>query len=267
MKRKVIAEKLKKQTTLNSDLTKIASFGKIISDFDKKLLDALSSIDINELNELEQYTSPYNEEILIDFKKLVAELKCFISTSKADAEKLKEVLAKNTVVSQTMIEVKNSLQDEFAEIRRDINQPNLKQKIILPYHKKRIKISKKLRSLNYKKAQKKHNQNTLLKLLDNRNTLLLNELNIYNDEISKINSQQDELQIAIEFKGDKESFKSILIEHFKGSGISNNKYSQIASHYTDMASLFIDTMLYDGKELKTIITPNEFTKVEKFLQR
>lgn len=263
---KGVAEKLKKQTTLNSELLKIDSLDKSITDLENKLITALSSVDMDELNNFEQYSSPYNDSVIISFRETVLELKSFLSSTKSKVNELQNISKKNKSILQSLTDVKNTLQDEFAEIRREINHPNLKAEDYISFTSTKNKNIEKIKKLKLKQNNKGELQRKLLELLDSRNTILLSELKIYEHEIAKINAQQEELEISIEFKGDKDSFKSILVNCFKGSGISNLKYSQIASQYTDMASLFVDTMINNGIKLNAIVTPNEFSKVVKVFE-
>ena len=85
--------------------------------------------------------------------------------------------------------------------------------------------------------------------------------NAYKTEIDRINCSQDELQISIGFKGDKNAWAGQLRTTFKGSGITEAKYVAISDAFSDMVALVQDIILDNGKQLRTIITEAQYDAV------
>lgn len=90
--------------------------------------------------------------------------------------------------------------------------------------------------------------------------------NAYKGEIQKINESQSELKITIDFKGDREDFKSEMKKDFKGSKISDVKYQSLCNTFRDYVELIEDWILYDGEKIRKIITNSEYAKLDEKLQ-
>ena len=99
-----------------------------------------------------------------------------------------------------------------------------------------------------------------------RNDILLEQFNAYKLEIQKINESQNELKITIDFKGDRDNFKSQMKTDFRGSGISEIKYQYLCDTFRDYVELIEDWILCDGMKIKEIISSSEYTKLDKKLQ-
>lgn len=99
-----------------------------------------------------------------------------------------------------------------------------------------------------------------------RNDILLEQFNAYKLEIQKINESQSELKITIDFKGDRDDFKSQMKTDFRGSGISEIKYQSLCDTFRDYVELIEDWILCDGMKIKKIISASEYTKLDKKLQ-
>ncbi|MGI6497292.1 MAG: hypothetical protein ACOX0U_00350 [Oscillospiraceae bacterium] len=85
--------------------------------------------------------------------------------------------------------------------------------------------------------------------------------NAYKLEIERINTHQSELQISITFKGDKNNFLEQLRAAFRGSNISEAKYSVISDAFADMVAVVHDVLMENGKQLRPLITPAQYDLV------
>ena len=94
-----------------------------------------------------------------------------------------------------------------------------------------------------------------------RDKVLESIFNSYEEEVKKINGSQNELEIKIYFKGNKEKFKDDIKVKLKGTGLTEIKVNKISDEFSDFVSLIADCIIDEGKTLKTIVTDNEFAKV------
>ncbi len=151
------------------------------------------------------------------------------------------------------------LKEEFSEIKRKINRPNIEADTY-------VKLSKELDLQNAKlveikklderrKSQVKSFNTALTKL----NTLWHEEFQIIQDEIKKLNEYQQKinpdaptLKIDVEFKGNKDKFMEFLSSTCKGSGLRDNHYKQIVE-YPDLIEIYND---FDSEEsnIKTALS-------------
>ena len=86
------------------------------------------------------------------------------------------------------------------------------------------KYKENLQQLDERAKSKKQIESAFKKAMRERNDILLEQFNAYKLEIQKINESQNELKITIDFKGDRDNFKSQMKSDFRGSGISEIKY-------------------------------------------
>lgn len=257
---KGISEKLKKQTSYNKDNSKIkALIGNVNAAYDK-LTTAYKEIDKTELN-ASDYKSEYNAKL---FQKIELILKdVAVSFGKIDSE-IEAIAAKESQLKELSVELENeikSLKEEFANIKREINDEELDPDSYVKYNSE---LEKTLVDID--KFTKRNNSRDRLILeiksfARKRNDMLNDVFRKYEHEIKKINESQSELKIEITFKGDKEKFKQDIKTKFKGTGLTDNKTTEISKQFSDFVDIIIDCVLENSKRLRGILTDNEVVKV------
>lgn len=159
-----------------------------------------------------------------------------------------------------------SLSDEFAEIKREIKDDTLDIDGFVKMTEELEKCKENLKQLDERAKSKKQIESAFKKAMRERNDILLEQFNAYKLEIQKINESQNELKITIDFKGDRDNFKSQMKTDFRGSGISEIKYQSLCDTFRDYVELIEDWILCDGMKIKEIISSSEYTKLDKKLQ-
>lgn len=260
---KGLAEKLSKQVNFQKDERKIKNVFELINSFKNNAEDLLNSNSLKELIELDDLES---EEVPSLFLKLTQEVSK-IFTIKKEIEKTLEVIESSSVrVEKYLVEIKsiiNSLDEEFAAIKREINIPNLNPDDFAKFKAHEEKLMNLINQV-YKQEERKDEIETRIRsLLDNRNQLLLKEFQIYKDEIEKINLSQDSLELSIKFKGDKICFLEKLKQSFKGSNINQNAYKDISETHSDFASFIMDVLLDNSERTSKLITDTQLSKVKE----
>ena len=160
----------------------------------------------------------------------------------------------------------DGLSDEFAEIKREIKDDTLDIDGFVKMTEELEKYKENLKQLNERAKSKKQIESAFKKAMRERNDILLEQFNAYKLEIQKINESQNELKITIDFKGDRDNFKSQMKTDFRGSGISEIKYQYLCDTFRDYVELIEDWILCDGMKIKEIISSSEYTKLDKKLQ-
>ena len=102
---------------------------------------------------------------------------------------------------------------------------------------------------------------SIQKGFDVRNENLRKTFIAYQDATNEINQQQDQLAVNIEFKGDKDVFKDKLIAFFKGTGLSEVKYTEMSNAFSDLAAIVEEYYLHDGERIKKYCTDVIYAKV------
>ena len=117
---KGLDEKLKKQTSCNADLIKINTISEWVKEMIQSLEEACSK-DGRELILLQSYVSQYNSEIFGKLAPFITQANAGIDSVKQNIELLKKSLEGIYSVKDELMQKMDSLKDEFAEIKREIN--------------------------------------------------------------------------------------------------------------------------------------------------
>jgi len=94
-------------------------------------------------------------------------------------------------------------QNEFAEIKKQINIPNINADDYITYTNNMLENKNEIVRLEGIKTQRSTLRAKINELIRERDDILLEELQLYKVEIEKINQSQAELKVEIEFKGNK----------------------------------------------------------------
>ena len=265
-KERGIDSKLRKQTACNDDLTKIES----VYQKTKKIIDTLensySDADIQSIS-LADYQSEFNQDIFHEAKVPLDKSIEFLDNIKEITKKLRLNLEELDAVKRKLLNRIESLKEEFAQIKREINDDTIDLDSFVAYQKTLTMNQEEIETLREILKDKTKIESKVKELIDKRNESLNQSYQAYCAEIKRINESQDQLNINIEFKGNKDIFRNDLQKAFKGTGITEIKYKEISEQFSDFVSILEDYFLMNGKKLKRILTENVWIKVsDKIIQ-
>ena len=257
---KGIAEKLKKQTSYTKDTSTITTLLGNVKNMYEKLSATYKEIDKTEFSILD-YKSEYNTEL---FQKVKLTIEDIVGSFEKINCEIESISTKEMTLKELESELENeinSLKEEFANIKREINDEELDPDSYVKYNSE---LEKTLVDID--KFTKRNNSRNSLGteirgFVQKRNEMLNDVFRKYEHEIKKINESQSELKIEITFKGDKERFKRDIKAKFKGTSLTDNKITEISKQYSDFTDIIIDCILEDSTRLHGILTDNEVVKV------
>ncbi|MCD8048708.1 MAG: hypothetical protein LUG52_03755 [Clostridia bacterium] len=262
---KGVADKLKEQSGHAIDSTKLDAVKNRIDDILHDMHDAFSK-NSTASGTLDGYSSDFNKDIfedvetvlsLIDFQ--LAQISSCVAEIERQRSDMEDIILR--LKGRT-----DSLADEFAEIKREIQDETLDVDSFVKMTAELQKTKEKLKQLSEEALTKSKIEAAFIKAARERNETLLTTYNAYKAETERINQNQTELRIEITFKGDRESFKSQLKNDFKGTGISDIKYQMICNEFIDYVAILEDWIIADGGKLKQIVTHSEYAKLEEKLR-
>lgn len=257
---KGIAEKLKKQTSYNKDYNKIDYLVKQVNEAYLKIKKAHGGID-RDLFILSDYNSKFNCDLFVSIKDVLQNILDAIDKISYEIE----IISKNEnslkLYKNQFDEEIKSLKEEFASIKREIQDETLDPDSYVKYTSEIDKVKQEIEELNNKNDSRESLIIEIKQLIKERNEVLNSIFNKYEEEIKKINNSQNELKIKIEFKGNKDKFKNDIKNNFQGTRITETKAKAIANKFSDFVSIVYDCILNDAKELSSILTDNEITKI------
>ena len=264
-KEKGVAEKLKKQTGYTTDKAKLDSVkGRIDSAVRelKKCYDNNKDVTLG----LQGVESIYNSDIIKKASDILSAIGNEILKIGEAVTQIESTSLEFADVVEMLSKKIDGLSDEFAEIKREIKDDTLDIDGFVKMTEELEKCKENLKQLDERAKSKKQIESAFKKAMRERNDILLEQFNAYKLEIQKINESQNELKITIDFKGDRDNFKSQMKTDFRGSGISEIKYQSLCDTFRDYVELIEDWILCDGMKIKEIISSSEYTKLDKKLQ-
>lgn len=264
-KEKGVAEKLKKQASYTTDQTKLHSAK-------DKVLAVINAIKNTYENNrmvsriLSEYQSEYNKELIQEGQKILRDIDEKLSLIGTTIQEIQTDELSFQKIIDKLAEQMTALSDEFAEIKREIHDESLDADKFVQLTANIEQIKENLRQLEEKSKTKESIELSFTKSARLRNDELQRLYQAYQDEIKRINDNPNKLRIEIIFKGDRDGFKTKLKNDFRGTGISDGKYQTLSEKFTDYVALIEDWILSDGKELRSILSTSEYSKLDTKLR-
>ncbi|MBC1352374.1 hypothetical protein HB837_07920 [Listeria innocua] len=260
---KGLSEKLSKQVNFQKDERNIKSVYELINKFKVNAEELLNSNNLEELNELSELESKEVPELFI---KLSQEISTIINIKKEIEKIIENIDSSSKIVKEYLEEIQitiQSLEEEFAEIKREIDIPNLNPDDFANLKVEEEKLLKSIDQVTKQEESKGEIETQIRAALDERNQLLLKEFQVYKEEIETINSNQDALELSIEFKGNKDTFLDNLIQSLRGSNINHSTYKTICEKHADFSALIVDILLEGSKITSSLVTETQLSKLKE----
>jgi len=249
-KKEGVEDKLKQQTLFDSDISKLSQSETIVKNYLNELESIISNYDYYFQQEI--IGSEINQGFFDEAKNLSQELK-------NEFEKLKMIHKNSILFHQNYRELiakinakKEGLKEEFAKIKREINTNTINPDNFLTLNRQ-IEVSQ-LKLLEIEKSEKKRTewQDDLLRKLADIDNLWLEECQLLEKEVYRINNAGSKLFISIEFKNRRDKFIDKMKQVFKGSGIRETAYQDIETEYKDFIQIY-----KDSSKLNNILNENQ----------
>lgn len=247
-----IDKKLNKQIEFNKDSNRFDN----ILEFEDSVIEAVETL-YNDYKDLfaghTTYESKENADLFKQafdsfgkFQKAFSQIAEILKTLQAEKKNLQQV---KTVFLQKY----EQLKEEFSEIKRTINLPNIEADTY-------VKLSKDLDFQNARLVEIKKLADKRITLRKNLNQALTKlrslwhtEFTTIQEEVEKLNQDQTAIKIVPEFKQNKEKFKEYLKATVKGSGLRGDLIDSIADNYPDLIEVYNDFGV-DGSNINTLLS-------------
>ena len=261
---KGVDEKLKKQTACQSDQLKL----KEVSQTAKSTLSAIkkqaalwAAKDLS----LGDHTSSCNQDLLDEAAAILEKMGVCIAKVAETAAEFDAGNQELTDVIQRLGDRVKSQAEEFAAVKRELENVDIKPETYMHLHEKCQEALMQITVLQLKEQTKAAAEARLAQLFAERRALLLRITEAYQAEADKINSSQAELHIDITFMGHRDGFRDDMMQQLRGSKISQVQYQQISEEFEDYADLISDWILRDGARIQKILKPALYIKLAERL--
>lgn len=263
---KGVSARLDKQTSCNKDAVKIDSLHNELKTIISAYHNFLMSCSTAAIT-LVGYTSKYNDDIFARVQTIVDLINSRISQISDIVTALEQDSNDLNQIQQELNMNIQALKDEFAKIKREINDDSLDLDSFEKYQKERASVIEQIAKHKLELVSKETIISEIKTIIRNRNEQLKAIFDEYLKETTKINESQSELQINILFKGDKNCLDQQLRSALKGSGLNDAKYKSLCEDFTDIVGILEDYFINNGKKLKNLKTPLTEREYENIVKK
>ncbi len=249
-KKSGVEEKLKQQTLFDADISKIDQFEKSISGYTEELNLIVENYEFFFQKEISG--SDLNKELFEELNIILTELKLEYAKIKLIRDSSTTIYSRIKALQLKIKEKKEGLKEEFAIIKREFATETLNPDNFLNLNRQIETAKLKLQEIDKSEKKRKEFQDNLKLKFTELNDLWLDEFNALNEEVNKINSADNKLEISVEFKGRKDKYLEKIKQIFKGTGIYETSYTKIISVYNDFIEIY-----KDSTNLNSILNENQ----------
>lgn len=253
---KGVSEKLQKQTNFESDITRIGNY---ISGLNSYISDLQSTIESHEYILKPILLSDVNKDVEADIVNLQNDLKKEFEALKSvhgNTLKLKDAF---TVKLNILKEKREALKEEFAQIKREIDIPELNPDDFIKINRELETSKMKLLEIDKSEAKRKELLTNLSHACVKLDTLWHEEFTTLQKEVEKINNSETKLTIEIQYKARKDKFFIKLQDFCRGSGVRTTSLESIRDAYADFIDIWKDNYL----KLANILNENQLLDFKK----
>lgn len=245
-----IDKKLNKQIEFNKDSNRLDS----LIEFEDSLISEIENVYKEFIGSFANHLSYESKENLELFKQVYETFAKFQQAFQSLAEIVKKLQAEKgnlEKLRKTFAEKYEELKEEFSEIKRTINLPNIEADTYVKLSKDFDLQNAKLNEIKKLGERKLALRKSLAQSLTQLRTLWHKEFGLVQEEIEKLNKDQSAIQIEIEFKGNKDRFKEFLKGYVRGSGLRDALIGDIADAYPDLIEIYNDFAV-EGSNINTL---------------
>ena len=200
-----------------------------------------------------------NQDVLDVITQQQERLKEEINRLKGVLDNSQKIKVRFEIILSMLKEKRDALKEEFAQIKREINIPELNPDDFIKINRELETSKLKLLEIDKSETKRKDLLKGLFQACVCLDSLWHEEFLTLQKEVDKINHSGTKLSIEISYKGRKDKFLVKLQELCKGSGIRVTTYESIADSYAD----FVDMWKNKFAQLSGILNENQFVDFKK----
>ena len=232
-----VAEKLKVQAQFDKDKKELQGR---LSKIKKLQEDLVSLATISTEYWLPLIGSEDNKELFDIANNKLKEISRTTNDINAIAGYIESALIDLGVIASKLNEKEDSLAEDFAKIKRELNSDTINPDTFLKLNSTLTDAKQKLEEIGKQEELKKKLKETLNIALDELNEAWRQEFLTLEKEIGSINKANANLTIEVTFKGRRTDFANHLKQLFKGTGLREVTCQNIESEFKDYIEIYRD---------------------------
>jgi len=253
-KKSKVTDKLNRQVEFNRDRAHFEAVEEWLESF-HAAVESLVTSESSELADLEGYTSKENADIIDSIKELLAKRKAALGTLETEAAATGAALESVAKASEKLQERREALEDEFAEIRRQIDIPEINADTVLKDQQRLDVVRKALADLEKKQDALSDRKGELLTILDNLQKAWHTQFETLNSAIDEVNKKDLPIDLTLTYRGDREVFVRFLKKIVEGTGIKGRTLELITEKFPDPVELYRDLIATESEAEKLFGSP------------
>lgn len=250
-KDKEIDKKLEKQVSYKKDIAQIAEIEKWINQLIYDLKEQVEKHE-HEFDYYRKYESTENQSIFQLITDEINQMENNFNSIKQTSEKFTLSIQKIIEQKERLIKKYTELLEEFARIKREINEPSLKADDFINYSERLRIVELKIKEARRGIEKQDFYKNQLSKTLKELKDLWYQEFKLLDTEADKINSQGLSIKILVKFKENKDKFDEFLKTMLKGQNILEVNRQKITRKYNDCIEIYQDLEKDSGEILNIL---------------
>ena len=275
---KGIDEKLKKQTDMEEDRTKLSSIQQKIMNLHTSFAQ-VSAFALSYQNFLSGHTSVYNQDLFSRAGIILSRIDDELAKIRINMEIIEEQSGQFQTLRDELNGKLDGLENEFKAIRAELQTDTLNPNEYINMSAETTQKKNELEAWKAKENERASLDAEWRRLIHERHKIFTASESYYYEKVEEINQSQDQLRIEYSPRSDENQFLEKVNFLFQGTKIFKDSYldifKQLANHYRntdcDFAEMIVamieDWIIADGKVLRSILTPRQYSHLENNLER
>lgn len=258
---KKVDEKLNRQVQYNKDRMQISQMIQTAQGLQSELNQIVEN-NLDVFYDYANYQTPENRDLFAKVQRAWQTILDKLQQVKEIADSLQSDLES---LQGYMVEITSQiekLQDEFAEIKRSINLPEINPDDFIKFSKRLDFVTAKLAEIDKTETRYQELRQSLENYLRDLNELWHREYQVLQKSVDGLNAKGLSITVELQYKGDKKNFLDYVASVIKGSGVTARNLEAIIHSYNDFVEIYQDIDSADSK-LQQILADAQLQKFKE----
>jgi chromosome segregation protein len=247
-----VAEKLNRQVRFNADIAAVDDMAEWLIAFADEL-EEIRSDRSAELAKFDSLESAENPTEIAAAKKALAPARTLLADIKARHHLFRQSHSELKRLRKVIVERRQSLDEEFAAIRRAIQGVDLNADSFVELQRRLRSTNLSLEELTRQEEKRRQTQLALNRALEDLRNAWHAEFQAIEAKVRGLNERALPIELELHYRGNKNAFTEFLKDLVRGSGVTAPTIERISEEFVDPVEVYQD-VLGGGTRWKTVVT-------------
>lgn len=264
-----LTDLLKREISYGNDEQRLDNLEKVLLKIIKNIKENIEDINLD--NHL-TYQSEQEENQLFFKDKVypsIEKLSTYFSSIFNNLDSTNEVFILNDFFKykEEFTHIHSGLKSDFDKIKQNISEPDIDIEKHKKYEQELITEKENLKIINTEVDKLETFQANLKDSLNELEKCYIAEFDFIKSELEKLNNSNLSFNIQIKFEGDKQKFKTDLLNICQGSGLSDQHYKNIVDRHQNCTAIYNDLDNPDGELHRILSGGSLLGKFKKYFNK